>query len=620
MNDKTTSQTNSVKEYVSSLKEVGKIFQWLWKEATTKESRRYLYWMLFWLSVAFLLQTLVPATVIYLLKGLDTRNSFMIQASLGAFLVISLAVKYLEMKQEQSREYSIGIVLRTLEDRITELFLEKSLAQHAHEGRTLSASAIDKGKWKMFDMEIQVLFHGVPLVIQWLFALIALIVMDWVSGLIMLALVVASARISLFLNFMVEKECTPIEKDFKTLGRMRFERSEHNTRVKTNGHEKQEKSVMSETLREILIRDRNFWLWFIGRSAVRSGCNVLALTAVMSWGAWKVWSGDWNIGLLYPLFAWANRVSENMTRFGELQLQISKNVTTVKSTLDALSIPPAIIDKPDAITLDHTVPHRIEFQDVSHTYPAGVEATAEMLPTLIKVSLVIEKGEKVAVMGESGAGKTTLMKKLLRFGDPTSGRILFGGTDARDIKLSSLMRGIGYAAQQAEAFDGTIRDNLLYGLTVEERSLVTDESLLRIMKLLKVDFKSLDTVVGTRGLKLSGGQAQRLLLAAAVVKNPWLLVIDEGTASLDSSTEKAVQEGLAAALSGNISALIITHRLNTVRNLCDKFVVLRSASEVKDGESQIEAVADSFEELYRISPTFRRLADDQRVIIEQKAA
>lgn len=617
--NKTTRETTSFSEYVNSMKDAGSIFQWLWKETTTAESRKYLYKMLAWLSVAIVFQTFVPAAVSYVFQGLVNSDKTMVEFALVAFLAFSLMIKYLENKQENAREHSIGMVLRSLEDKVTSLFLGKSLAQHAHEGRRLSASSIDKGKWKMFDMQIQVLFQGIPLLIQWFVALVALLIMDWVSCLLMLALVAFSMGMSLFLNYRVAKVCTPIEQDFKALGRVRFERMEHNSRVKTCGHEYQETSEMSDSLKEILERDRAFWLWFISRSALRGAVNVFVLTAVMAWGAWQVWSGHWGIGLLYPLYAWASRVSENMTKLAELERHLSKNITPVKIALEALAIPPAIVDKPNAIILDHTVPHRIEFKHVSHKYPASVEVTGDMPHTLLDVSLVIEPGEKVAVMGESGAGKTTLMKKLLRFGDPTSGSILVGGNDLRDISLSSYMRGVGYAAQQAEAFDGTIKENLLYGLTSAERKLVTDERLLEITRLLKVDFKSLDTIVGTRGLKLSGGQAQRLLLAAAVVKNPWLLVIDEGTASLDSSTEKAVQEGLAAALSGDISALIITHRLNTVRNLCDKFVVLKPAAEVKPGENQVEAIAGSFEELYMISPTFRRLADDQGVVVKLAA-
>ena len=291
----------------------------------------------------------------------------------------------------------------------------------------------------------------------------------------------------------------------------------------------------------------------------------------------------------------------------------------VKSMIEALSIPPAIIDRPNAVVIDHTVAHDIVFADITHTYPAETKRTEDMPAALTKVSFQVCKGESVALLGSSGSGKTTVMRKLLRFDDPSSGSILIDGIDLKDIVQRSWRRGIGYIPQQSQVFDGTIRYNLTYGLTAEERARVSDDDLWKLMKLLKIDFgerltDGLNTIVGKNGIKISGGQAQRLMIGAAVMRRPWLLVVDEATSSLDSTTEKQVQEGLEQVLSGTAtSALIVAHRLSTVRHLCDKFVVLKAAHEVHNGDSQVEAVASSFEELYKISPTFRRLADDQGI-------
>jgi ATP-binding cassette subfamily B protein len=251
-----------------------------------------------------------------------------------------------------------------------------------------------------------------------------------------------------------------------------------------------------------------------------------------------------------------------------------------------------------------------------------MKKTAEAPAALTRVSFAIEPGEKVALLGASGAGKTTVMRKLLRFDDPTSGCVLVDGIDLRTIRQTSWRQGIGYIPQQAQVFDGSIRYNLTYRLSPEERARVTDADLWKLMQLLQIAFKDrltqgLDTIVGKNGIKLSGGQAQRLMIGAAVIKRPWLLVVDEATSSLDSATEHEVQAGLATVLSGSAtSALIVAHRLSTVRHLCTKFVVLKAANEVPGGESQVEAIASSFEVLYRESPTFRRLADYQGVAVE----
>jgi len=271
----------------------------------------------------------------------------------------------------------------------------------------------------------------------------------------------------------------------------------------------------------------------------------------------------------------------------------------------------------------------VEVRNVSYAYAAekrdlpglAVARIGSKLgtPILRNVSLTIEPGEKAALIGPSGAGKTTIMRLLMRYMDPTSGTILVDGHDLRDIRLSSWLNLIAYVPQQAQVFDGTVRDNLLYRFT-DEPITVPDRELWAIMRKLKIDFgdrltDGLDTRVGRHGIELSGGEQQRLMIGAAAMRKPVFMVVDEATASLDATTEKAVQRGLEEVLGNYISALIITHRLSTVRRLCSKFFVLRDSEGLAAGESQLEAAASTFEELYEISPTFRMLADDQGVVI-----
>ena len=179
-------------------------------------------------------------------------------------------------------------------------------------------------------------------------------------------------------------------------------------------------------------------------------------------------------------------------------------------------------------------------------------------------------------------------------------------------------RTVSYIAQQPQVFEGTIASNLLYGVQSERQSQVTENDLWKVVKRLQIHFgkrltHGLQTRVGRHGLKLSGGQAQRLMIGAAAAREPRFMIIDEATSSLDSTTERQVQQGLAEVLGEGMGALIIAHRLSTVRDLCGKFVVLRPIDGVQGEEAQIEAVASSFEELYLLSSTFRQLADDQGI-------
>jgi ATP-binding cassette subfamily B protein len=616
----------SLREYLDNAREASGIFRWIWREVTTPQSRRKLYRMFGGLMVVVLLQTIQPQAVSYIFNGLAGRNGKMIYWGLGVFLACMVLQKLMDRYQESAREWVLGLHWGRLDDRITQLFFEKSVGQHIHEGTTLAVSNIDKGRWRLLDMQGMLLFEGIPAVLQLVVVYVFLCFLNWLAGLVMGLVIVLYVVWSMYLNFRVNQVCTPLDKEFRALNRRRVERWERVERVKVSGKEDEETREMSGIFDDVITRDRRFWLWFITQANTRGLINGTALVAIMGWGAWLVWSGKWQIGLLYPLYAWTARVSDNIWRIGAIEHRINWNLPSVKSMIEALRIPPAITDSTQAVVLDHTAPHRIEFAEVSHTYPADVKKTAEAPPALIRVNFTIEPGEKVALLGASGAGKTTVMRKLLRFDDPTSGRVLIDGIDLRSIRQASWRRGIGYIPQQAQVFDGAIRYNLTYRLNAEERARITDAELWKLMQLLQIDFKDrltqgLDTIVGKNGIKLSGGQAQRLMIGAAVIKRPWLLVVDEATSSLDSATEHEVQAGLATVLSGSAtSALIVAHRLSTVRHLCTKFVVLKAANEVEGKESQVEAIAGTFQDLYRESPTFRRLADYQGVAVETARA
>src|SRR5581483_11072793 len=265
---------------------------------------------------------------------------------------------------------------------------------------------------------------------------------------------------SMYLNFRVTKTCTPIDKDWRRLNRRREERWDKVERVKVNDNEGLETIEMSEIFSDINTRERTFWLWFIDVASWRGFINLCCLMASIAWGAWLVWTHRWaDIGLLYPLFAWSNRVSENVWKLGQIEHQINWSLPAIQSMIKALEIKPAIVDAQEA------------------------------QPALIRVSFTIEPGEKVACLGPSGAGKSTTMRKLLRFDDPSAGEILVDGIPLRKISQSSWRRKIGYIPQQSQVFDGTIRDNLIYGLSPDERKAVTDEQIWEVMRLLKIDFK-----------------------------------------------------------------------------------------------------------------------------------
>jgi ATP-binding cassette, subfamily B, bacterial len=200
------------------------------------------------------------------------------------------------------------------------------------------------------------------------------------------------------------------------------------------------------------------------------------------------------------------------------------------------------------------------------------------------LSVEIEHGKFVVIVGASGSGKTTLLQLLLRFYDPTQGTVLFDGTDLRDVKVASLRSQIGFVGQDVLLFDSTIRDNVRMGkLDASDSDILDAMQGAECAHLVKKLANGLDTLVGEKGAQLSGGERQRIALARALVRKPQILILDEGTSALDSPTETALLATLRAlAAQRNITVIAVTHRLG-MAPLADKVVVIREGSVESDG-------------------------------------
>ena len=617
-------------EYLHEMKESWAVARWVYQEFITPQSRYWTRRMLASLAVSVTALNGIAWLAKYLVDGLIRHDAHSVKMSFIGMAVCVTVYGYFDRLQMIAREYAQGANLTQLKRRMNELFFEKSMGQHLQESSYLNTANIERGKGRIEQLENMLTFEGSSSLISLTVALTLLWFRVPSAGFFMTLLLASYLVWLVYLNRNISEKCVPFDKEFRRINRWEHERWEKIERVKTCAKEEAEIAYQNRSFQKVLGEERKFWLWFIGKVTWRGYSNRFVLLGTLGYGAWRIWQGDWSNGVFVPLLMYTTKVSESIWNIGHIEHQINWNMPAIRTAMLTLTLPPDITDKPNAIELRRRNGLRVEMRNVSYAYAsekrdlpglaaARTELSKPMLPILRNVTFTIAPGEKAALIGPSGAGKTTIMRLLMRYMDPTAGEILIDGHDLRDVRLSSWLNLIAYVPQQAQVFDGTIRDNLLYRFTDEPIN-VPDEELWRVMRKLKIDFgdrltDGLDTRVGRHGIELSGGEQQRLMIGAAAMRKPIFMVVDEATASLDATTEKAVQKGLEEVLGDDMGALIITHRLSTVRRLCSKFFVLRDSEGLAPGESQLEASAGSFEELYEVSPTFRMLADDQGVVI-----
>ena len=339
-------------------------------------------------------------------------------------------------------------------------------------------------------------------------------------------------------------------------------------------------------------------------------------TAAVYWlGGRAAVQGSIKVGTVVALAAFVTRLYQPLTDLASTRVDVLGAIVSFDRVFEVLDAPPAVADKPGAAELQG-ITGRVEADHVWFRYPAAsevsvasLEATADRANdplgtepgawVLRDVSFVAEPGTMTALVGPSGAGKTTLSALVPRLYDVVQGSLSIDGHDVRDVTLASLQRGIGVVTQDAHLFHDTIAANLRYA-----RPEATDEEIVAACKAARIHdlIASLpdgyETVVGERGYRLSGGEKQRLAIARVLLKDPAIVILDEATAHLDSETELLVQQALAAALSGRTS-VVIAHRLSTIQ-AADQILVLDAGEIVARGtHTSLIAEGGLYAELYQ---------------------
>ncbi len=336
---------------------------------------------------------------------------------------------------------------------------------------------------------------------------------------------------------------------------------------------------------------------------------ALGTALVYGWGGVMAVRGLVDVGTVVALTAYLNRLYGPLTALSNINVDVMTALVSFERVFEVLDLPLLVTDRPGAVDLERG-PVRVEFEDVEFSYPSSKDVSlASLEPVAVTdlpeghavlrgVSFVAEPGQLVALVGPSGAGKSTISYLIPRLYDVDSGAVRLNGVDVRDVTLESLHDVVSMVTQDPHLFHDTLRANLLYarpGATPDELAAALEGA--QIRTLVESLPEGLDTFVGDRGYRLSGGEKQRIAIARLLLKAPDVVVLDEATAHLDSESEAAVQRALKTALAGRTS-IVIAHRLSTILD-ADLILVVDGGRIVEHGaHEELLAAGGLYADLY----------------------
>jgi ATP-binding cassette, subfamily B, bacterial len=452
-----------------------------------------------------------------------------------------------------------------------------------------------------------------------------------VGNLVMLALTLAvmlriSWQITLLALVLLPVFVLPARRMGRRLARLEREAADHNatmsnqmterfsapgaTLVKLYGRPAQESAefaARARRVRDIGVRTAMVqWVFITALTLV----SALALALVYGLGGWFALRGQLDAGSVVALALLLTRLYAPLTALASARVEVMSALVSFERVFEVLDLKPLIEEKPDAGPVP-AEPVSVEFDSVSFSYPSAEKVSLASLEevavldtrggarVLHEVSFRVDPGRMVALVGSSGAGKSTIASLVPRLYDTDTGAIRLAGVDVRDLTGDSIRATLGMVTQDGHLFHESVRANLLFA-----RPDATEEELwdalrrARLEALIKALPDGLDTVVGERGYRLSGGERQRLTIARLLLARPKVVILDEATAHLDSTSEAAVQAALGEALSGR-TALVIAHRLSTVR-AADEILVVEDGRIIERGtHNELLAAGGRYEELYR---------------------
>lgn len=545
-----------------------------------------------------------------LINGESVSQIYILVGVTLAMSLLQIAIMYFrELNEIKYIDFSVPRhVSRTTMERM----LGFSIGQHISENSGIKQSVISRGQHSLTTLAMQTLYQVLPTIVEVIFLVGVLLWFSKTLGSVALVGVVGYGSFILFTNRSFRNDYKKLEEMHNNHSKFQGEVLRNVETVLSNAQEQRAVAECDKSFAEVAEFGRNVATRFNRFASVRNSLLAMVRFSVLATGVFLVYRGDHTVGQLVMFLSWSGQALGQVSNIGNIHRQLIQLYTSVQKYFDMLAIEPDVKVLPNPVRPER-FEGRIEFKNVTLRYKRRDEEDGEtsnhteVHPALRNVSFAIEPGQTVAFVGESGAGKSTVVHALLRAQDPDEGQITVDGNDLRVLDLKRFREAIGMVDQEVSLFDQTIRYNITYGLNGRGAS-ITDADLDHVAKMSCIDRffprleKGYDTIIGERGIKLSGGEKQRVGIARALIKEPDILVFDEATSNLDSENEALIRESIEKASRGR-TTIIIAHRFSTIRRV-DKVFVFKKGCIVGEG---------THEELARACEPYQRLIRNQMV-------
>jgi ATP-binding cassette subfamily B protein len=513
-------------------------------------------------------------------------------------------------------------VERYVSEKTLDKIMEFSIGQHENQNSGIKKSIIDRGQHSLGALAYLIIYDVAPVILRVSAIITVLFVLAPVLGAMVFVGFLILIGATICLNIFSRDGLRKIQDNYHESNKKHSEILRNVSLIKTSAKEKDVIVEYDSTLRTFNDFAVKFWIRFVSWAFSRSIFLHFTRFSVMLVGVYLVYRKFYTPGFLVTIWSWSNGAFSDFGRISGIHRKMMDLYAAIKKYFILLDVESDVKEINNPVKFEKLT-GKIEFKDIYFKYPkreyinknenkevvqiieSNKRAGKEYV--LKNINLLIKPGQKVAIVGPSGVGKTSLAHLLIRAYDPEKGQILIDNNDLKNLDLENFRSAIGVVSQDISLFDNTLRYNIAFGIRGQN---VSEKQLWQAVKMACLDKfiiglkNGFDTIIGERGIKLSGGERQRVGIARALIKNPSILIFDEATSSLDTENEALIRKSIEKASKGR-TTIIIAHRLSTIKD-ADKIIVMEKGKIVGEGKHN---------ELLKTCKTYQRLINSQTIMV-----